>query len=177
MIDVSKVDLTRVYDLSKKILDYYRFQLQTMGINASGQLGQSADFDVEFGEYHMAVYFIMESYWYYVEKGRNQSTGKWGTWATKYADIEKWLRQKIARGSFVPSHGHTIPHTPKEIERVSYVIARKITKFGFYGFKHDGKHPLETALKQADADGIIDLMVDCVMRGFAGRVALEIEKI
>lgn len=177
MIDVSKVDLTRVYDLSKKILAYYRLQLQAMGINASGQLSDTADFDVEFGEYHMAVYFILESYYWYVERGRGPSSGKWGSWATKYSDIENWLRQKIARGSFVPSHGHTIPRTPKEIERLSYVIVRKIGRFGFYGFKHEGKHPLEEAIKQAEADGIIDTMVDIVMKAYDERVALEIEKL
>lgn len=177
MLDVAKVDLTKIYDLSKKILDYYRFQLQTMGVNASGQLSDTADFDVEFGEYHMAVYFILESYWYYVERGRGPSSGKWGSWASKYLDIERWLREKIARGTFVPSHHHTIPHTPKEIERVSYLIARKITKVGFYGYRHEGKHPLEEAIKQAEADGIVDAMVDIVMKAYAGRVDLEIEKL
>lgn len=177
MIDVSKTDLTKVYNLSNRILDYYRKQLEDMKINASGQLSRTADFDVEFTEYNLAIYFILDSYYYYLEKGRNKSTGKWGTWVSKYTDIENWLRQKIARGSFVPTSGHTIPRTDSEIKSVSYLIARKVTRFGFYGTDHHGKHPLEEAIKQAEAAGIIDDIIDCVMDAFAGRVSVELEKI
>lgn len=177
MIDVSKADLTKVYNLSNRILDYYRKQLEDMKINASGNLSRTADFEVEFTEYNLAIYFILDSYYYYLEKGRNKSTGKWGTWVSKYTDIENWLRQKIARGSFVPTSGHTIPRTDSEIKSVSYLIARKVTRFGFYGYDHHGKHPLEEAIKQAEAAGIIDDIMDCVMDAFAGRVSVEIEKI
>ena len=177
MIDVSKTNLTKVYDLSKKIVDFYKRNLEAMKINASGELSRTADFDVEFNDYHLAVYFILESYYQYVEVGRNRSTGKFGTWVSKITDIERWLKQKIARGSFIPSHGHTIPRTDKEIRSVSYLIARKITRFGFYGHTHYGKHPLKDAIEEADRLGIIDEIVDCVVRGFAGRVDIEIEKI
>ena len=176
MLDVSKTDLTKVYNLSKRILDYYKKNLEDMKINTSGQLSRTADFDVDFDDYHLAVYFILESYWYYIENGRNKSTGRFGRWSSKVTDIEKWLRQKIARGSFVPSHGHTIPTTDKEIKSVSYLIARKITTLGFYGTTHMGKHPLEDAIKQAEAAGIIDEIIDCVVEGFAGAVDIEIEK-
>lgn len=177
MIDVSKVNLTKVYDLSKRILDYYKKNLEDMKINTSGQLSRTADFDVDFDDYHLAVYFILESYYRYIEVGRNPSTGKFGRWANKVEDIENWLRQKISRGSFVPSHGHSIPRTDKEIKSISYLIARKITKFGFYGRTHYGKHPLEDAIKQAEADGIIDEIIDCVVEGFEGRVDAEFEKL
>ena len=176
MIDVSKTDLTKVYNLSKRILDYYKKNLEDMKINASGQLSRTADFDVDFTDYHLAVYFILESYYTYVERGRSKSTGRFGRWSSKVTDIEKWIRQKIARDSFVPSHGHTIPTTDKEIKSVSYLIARKITRVGYYGTTHMGKHPLEDAIKQAEADGIIDEIIDCVVEGFAGAVDIEIEK-
>lgn len=176
MIDVSKADLTKVYNLSKRILDYYRKQLEDMKINASGQLSRTADFDVEFDDYHMAVYFILEAYYLYVEQGRNKSTGKFGVWSSKVEDIERWLRLKIARGSFVPTSGYTIPRTDSEIKSVSYLIARKITRFGYYGMHHEGKHPLEEAIKQAEAAGVIDEIIDCVVDAFSGRVDIEIEK-
>lgn len=177
MIDVSKVNLTKVYDLSKRILDFYKKNLEDLKINASGQLSRTADFDVNFNDYHLAVYFILESYWYYIEKGRNKSTGKFGSWRNKYADIENWLRQKIARGSFVPTGGHTIPRTEKEIKSVSYLIARKITKMGYYGTTSMGKHPLQNAIEEADRLGIIDEIIDCVVEGFEGKVDIELEKI
>lgn len=177
MIDVSGVDLTKVYDNSRKILEYYKKTLQDKQIDASGQLSRTADFDVEFSDHRIAVYFILESYFYYVEKGRNKSTGRYGEWRSKIEDIERWLKFKIARGSFVPSGGHTIPRTDKEIKSVSYLIARKITRFGFYGYSHYGKHPLEDTLDWADATGLIDEIIDCVVRGYAGAVEAEVEKI
>ena len=177
MIDVSKVNLTKVYDLSKRILDFYKKNLEDLKINASGQLSRTADFDVDFDDYHLAVYFILESYYRYIEVGRNKSTGKFGRWANKVEDIENWLRQKIARGSFVPTGGHSIPHTEKEIKSVSYLIARKITRLGFYGTTHMGKHPLQNAIEEADRLGIIDEIIDCVVEGFEGKVDIELEKI
>ena len=177
MIDVSKVNLTKIYDLSKRILDFYKKNLEDLKINASGQLSRTADFDVEFSDYHLAVYFILESYWYYIENGRNKSTGKFGRWANKVEDIERWLRQKIARGSFVPTGGHSIPRTDKEIKSVSYLIARKITRLGFYGTTSIGKHPLQNAIEEADRLGIIDEIIDCVVEGFEGKVDAEFEKI
>ena len=177
MIDVSKVNLTKVYDLSKRILDFYKKNLEDLKINASGQLSRTADFDVDFDDYHLAVYFILESYYTYIERGRNKSTGKFGNWRTKYADIENWLRNKIARGSFIPTGGHSIPRTDKEIKSVSYLIARKITRLGFYGMHHEGKHPLQNAIEEADRLGIIDEIIDCVVEGFEGKVDAEFEKI
>lgn len=177
MIDITGKDLTKIYDLSKQMLDYYRHLLEVEKIDASGTLSRTADFDVEFDDFHIAVYFILESYWYYVEKGRNRSTGKFGTWSTKVADIEKWLREKIARGSFVPSSGHTIPRTDKDIKSVSFLIARKITNLGYYGVMHEGKHPLENTLKEAETAGILDEMVEIVMDAFDKMVELELMKV
>ena len=177
MIDVSKVNLTKVYDLSKRILDFYKKNLEDMKINTSGQLSRTADFDVDFDDYHLAVYFILESYWYYIEKGRNKSTGKFGRWANKVEDIERWLRQKIAKGSFVPTGGHTIPKTEKEIKSVSYLIARKITRLGFYGTTSMGKHALQNEIEEEDRLGIIDVIIDCVVEGFEGKVDIELEKL
>ena len=177
MIDVSKVNLTKIYDLSKRILDFYKKNLEDLKINASGQLSRTADFDVDFDDYHLAVYFILESYYRYIEVGRNPSTGKFGRWANKVEDIERWLRQKIARGSFVPTGGKSIPKTDKEIKSVSYLIARKITRMGYYGTTHMGKHPLQNAIEEADRLGIIDEIIDCVVEGFEGKVDIELEKI
>ena len=177
MIDVSKVDLTKVYNLSKKILDFYKKNLEDLKINASGQLSRTADFDVDFDDYHLAVYFILESYYRYVEVGRNPSTGKFGRWANKVEDIERWLRQKIARGSFIPTGGHTIPRTDKEIKSVSYLIARKITRLGFYGADHHGKHILERTLDEVEKLGILDSIIDEIVDAYDKRVEVELEKI
>ena len=177
MIDVSKVDWTKIYDYANRIVQMYRDNLSKEKVDASGQLSRSLDFDLDFDEYHVTVYLIMESYYRYVEVGRNRSTGKFGSWRTKYADIENWLRNKIARGSFIPTGGHTIPHTEKEIKSVSYLIARKITRMGYYGTTSMGKHPLQNAIEEADRLGIIDEIIDCVVEGFEGKVDAEFEKL
>ena len=173
MIDVSKVDLTNVYDLCGKIVNIYRKQLEDLKINASGQLSRSADFDIDFNDYSLSVYMILESYAWYIEHGRNSSTGKYGIWTKKYSDIEEWIRNKIASGSFVPSSGHTIPRTDKEIKRVAGAIVQKITRVGFYGSDHHGLHPLQNAMDEADALGIIDEIVDLVVKGFVEKVDVE----
>ena len=87
------------------------------------------------------------------------------------------MRNKIARGSFIPTGGHTIPHTEKEIKSVSYLIARKITRMGYYGTTSMGKHPLQNAIEEADRLGIIDEIIDCVVEGFEGKVDAEFEKL
>ena len=177
MIDVSKVNWTRIYDYANQIVQMYRDNLSKEKVDASGQLSRTADFDLDFDNYHVTIYLIIESYWYYVEKGRNPSTGKFGSWRNKYADIENWLRNKISRGSFVPTGGHSIPHTEKEIKNVSYLIARKITKFGFYGKDHHGKHILEKTLDEVEKLGILDSIIDEIVDAYDKRIEVELEKI
>lgn len=177
MIDVSKVNWTKIYDYAAEIVRMYRDKLDKEKIDASGQLSRSLDFDLDFDEYHVSVYLIMESYWYYIEKGRNRSTGKYGSWKTKYADIERWLRQKIARGSFVPSSGHTIPRTEREIKNVSFLIARKVTQFGFYNYSHEGKHILEEVLDEVESLGVLDSIIDEIVDAYDKRIEIEFSKI
>ena len=177
MIDVSKVDWTKIYDYANQIVQMYRDNLSKEKVDASGQLSRTADFDLDFDSFHVTIYLILESYWYYIEKGRNKSTGKWGRWANKYADIENWLRQKISRGSFVPSHGHTVPHSEKEIKSVSYLIARKITKMGFYGSDHHGKHILEKTMDEVERLGILDDIINEIVDAYDKRIEMEFEKI
>ena len=177
MIDVSKVDWTRIYDYANQIVQMYRNNLSKEKVDSSGQLSRTADFDLDFDSYHVTIYLILESYWYYIEKGRNKSTGKFGSWRTKYADIENWLRNKIARGSFVPTSGHSIPHTEKEIKSVSFLIARKITKFGFYGKDHHGKHILEKTMEEVEKLGILDSIIDEIVDAYDKRIEMEFEKL
>ena len=62
MIDVSKTDWTKIYNYATKIVQMYRDKLRIEKVDASGELSRTADFDVEFNDYHLAVYFILESY-------------------------------------------------------------------------------------------------------------------
>ena len=177
MIDVSKVDFTKLYDYAAKIVQMYRNNLSKEKVDASGQLSRTADFDIDFDEYHVTVSLILESYYRYVEVGRNRSTGKFGSWSSKYADIERWLKNKISRGSFIPSTGHTIPRTEKEIKRVAGAIVNKITNFGFYGKDHFGKHILEKTLDEVEKLGILDSIIDEIVDAYDKRIEIEFSKI
>lgn len=177
MIDVSKTDLTGVYNGAKKLVDYYKKLLEEKKIDASGKLSRTADFDVELNDKDVVVYFILESYSHYVEYGRKQSTGRFGSWSTKYKDIENWLRQKIARGSFVPKSGHPIPHSDSEIKRVAGAIVHKITTKGFYGYDSHGLHPLKETLDYAEASGILDEMIDSIVGEYEKEIDVKLEEI
>lgn len=177
MIDVSKVDWTKIYDYANRIVQMYRENLSKEKVDASGQLSRTADFDLDFDNYHVTIYLILESYYRYVEVGRNRSTGKWGSWRNKYADIENWIRQKISRGTFISSSRHSIPRTEKEIKSVSYLIARKIMKMGFYGLHHEGKHILEKTLDEVEKLGIVDKIIDEIVDAYDKRIEVELEKI
>ena len=69
MIDVSKVNWTKIYDYANQIVQMYRDNLSKAKVDASGNLSRSVDFDLDFDSYHVTIYLIMESYWYYIEKG------------------------------------------------------------------------------------------------------------
>ena len=174
MIDVTKTDFTGVYDNAMKLVELYRAKLDERGINASGSLSRSADFDVEINDRHLAVYFILESYGWYVEEGRGRSTGKFGSWTTKYEDIQKWLRLKIGGGKFVPSGSHRVPTTDKEIKRVAGAIVNKITKYGFYGYDSHGLHPLKDVLDYAETSGILDSMIDSIVGELEKEIDVEL---
>lgn len=174
MIDVTKTDLTELYNGAQEIVSLYRAQLATQNINASGELSRSADFDVDFNENEIAVYFIYASYGYYIEHGRNRTTGITGVnWTDPVGDIMEWMRHK----NIVPSGNKGVPRTAKEIRRVAEAIVQKINKFGFYGRDRHGLHPLEKALEEAQAKGIIDKMYNAVAQGFEEDIELEIKNI
>lgn len=177
MIDVTKIDLTDIYNLAGKLVNKYKSALEENKINASGTLSKSVDFDVDFDEYHLAIYFLLESYYYQVEHGRGPSTGKFGVWRNKYNDIENWVRNKIRRGWFIPTTSYGIPKTDKEIKRVSGAIVHKISKYGFYGYDSSGKHILEGILKECEDDGLLDDIIDKIFEEYYTIIELEFGKI
>lgn len=178
MIDVSKINLTELYNCAQQLVDDYRKELELQKVNASGALSNSADFDVDFNENDIALYFIYNSYGYYVNEGR-KPTGSGGgqRWADSVGDIMQWLENKISRGWFVPRNGRQIPRTPQEIKRAATGIVKKIHTKGWYDPNHQGKHILEKVLQKAQANGLIQRMLDSVIQGLDKEVSVEIESI
>ena len=178
MIDVTNVNLVELYDGAAEIVRMYKAELEAQRVNASGELSNSADFDYDFDENDIALYFIANSYNYYVEHGRKPTGGGGGQkWENSLQDIENWVQNKISRGWWIPKQNRQIPRTPQEIRGVAWVIRRSIHNSGFYKPNHHGLHILEKVMMDAEAKGIIDKMVDAVAQGFDNEVTLELEKI
>ena len=60
---------------------------------------------------------------------------------------------------------------------MSYLIARKITRVGFYGTDHHGKHILERTLDEVEKLGILDDIIDEIVDAYDKRIDIELEKI
>lgn len=180
MIDVSKINLTPLYDGARKIVEMYKQELEAQRVNASGALSRSADFDFDFDENDITLYFIYNSYGYYINEGRRPTGGgggqSWG-YPQNVNDISKWIENKISRGWWIPRNNKPIPRTPQEIRSVAYTIVRSIHNSGFYKPNHHGLHILEQVLQKAEASGLIDKMVDSIVKQYDNQVSVEIEKL
>lgn len=180
MINTDNIDFTSFYNSARELCEMYKQELENQRVNASGELSRSVDFDVDFDNDSITLYFNMAIWWYYVEKGR-KPTGSGGgqSWAKSIEELEQWIRNKTARGWFVPRANQTIPRTDKEIKSVAYAIRHKIHKVGWYGNsgQHYGLHILENVLNEAEANGLIDKMVQSVVNGYDKEISVELQKI
>ena len=178
MIDATKINLTPLYDGAREIVEKYKQELELQRVNASGSLSRSLDYDFDFDANDIVLYFIYNSYGYYVNEGR-RPTGSGGgqTWTNSLQDIQNWIENKISKGWWIPRQNRTIPRTPKEIKSVAWVIRRKIHQKGWYGSNSSGLHILEKVLRDAEANGLIQRMIDSVIQGFDKEVSVELEKL
>ena len=178
MIDVTKIDFTSFYDGAAELVQMYKDELERQRVSASGELSRSVDFDVDYDENDITLYFNMAVWWYYVEKGR-RPTGSGGgqTWTNSVQEIERWMRNKMSRGWFVPRRNNKIPRTDKEIKSVAYAIVRKIHREGFYSPNHQGLHILQQVLDRAEATGLLERMIDSIVKQYDKEVTVELEKL
>jgi hypothetical protein len=193
-LNVLDIDMTKLYDAAREIVNLYRQQLELQNINASGELSNSADFDVDFNEDEIVVYFIYNSYGYYVEHGRKPTGGGSGQpWNNSIDDIIKWMQDKgiVPHGRSarpIPKRQNVVPHRKprppqdkskytREQLSAAYAIVTKIHNEGWYDPNAEGKEPLRKALEEAKANGIINRMYDIVAQAFDKEIELEIKKI
>ena len=109
----------------------------------------------------LKVTFRLPEEWYYVEHGRNRTTGKTGQrWEDPVGDIMRWIDAK----RLVPQphmKSARVPATKKTIDKneqkrqMAEAIVRKIHRRGFYtrgpmDMQVYGKHPLEASVEEMD---------------------------
>lgn len=178
MLNLQNIDMTTLYDGAREIVEKYKQELELQRVNASGDLSRSVDFDFDFDENDITLYFIANSYWWYTEKGRRPTGGGGGQkWTNSLQDIQNWIENKISKGWWIPRQNRTIPRTPKDIKSVAWVIRRKIHQKGFYSNNSVGLHILEKVLNDVEASGLIQRMIDSVVKGFDDEISVEIEKL
>lgn len=157
-----KIDLTRLYDIGQELLDKYKQRLLQIDAKASGNLINTADYNIQLNDATITLSFDLANYWYQIEEGRGKNKGQ-EQWPDPIGDITRWLQIKIQSGKFMPEPGHPLPTTQKEIRRTSWAIVDKISREG-YQRDGDKAKPLQRTI-----DGNMKLFEE-----FAGVVADQI---
>lgn len=116
------IELDRIQNIANQIVELYRKQLETQGINASSTLSRTAETVVELNGNRLLVSLNLEPYWRYVEYGRK--AGKMPPIDT----IAEWIKVKPIVPE--PVNGK-VPDT----RQLAFLIARKIGREGLQGRK------------------------------------------
>ena len=75
MIKVDNIDYTTLYNLAEQLVDMYKEELENQRVNASGSLSDTATFDFDFNENDITLYFVLNSYYWYLEHNRRPTGG------------------------------------------------------------------------------------------------------
>lgn len=164
------VDETALDELAMQLAVQYQNNLAEAKVNASGELSRAAiNYIFQWKGDTLQLIFRLPEQWYYVEHGRNATTGITGkTWENAVEDILQWIRVKqIAprsemRSARVPKTRKPIPQAVKE-RRMAQAIVHKIHREGFYSPNHQGKHLLEHAIEEVEIkDRLRGILVDAL---------------
>lgn len=155
-MNITDVDLSKIYDLAGQLADIYRQSIRDEGVTASGTL-EKFTYTIDFQNNSFQVVFNLPYYFYWIETGR-QKTVKSGP-GDVYKAIRKWIEVKpvIPRPMYTKGLKVNRCIVPTK-DQLAYMITKKIHRVGFYGHNHQGKHLLEKSLEQGDS--IIEEMVN-----------------
>lgn len=112
-----------LYEFAVEVKKLYKENLILNNRIASGDLLKNIEFNIKTSNSTYSVIFSMEDYWWYVENGRK--AGKW-------PPIDKILEWVTVKPVLPRERKGELP-TPKELEQLAFLIARKIGEEGTEG--------------------------------------------
>lgn len=141
-----KIDLARLYDIAQELLNKYKQRLLQIDAKSSGNLINTADYNIQLKDTTITLSFDLANYWYQIEHKRGPNKGE-EHWPDPIGDITRWLQIKIQSGKFMPLPGHTLPTTQKEMKHTAWLIVNKISN---EGYKREGEkaEPLQRTIDE-----------------------------
>ena len=176
--DVLDIELSKLYDYGRQIIEKYKEELKIVNAIASEDLLKSIEWTIKRVDNNtLTLEMSLFDYWYYIEYGRQPTQAQTTKWENSVEDIKKWITNKIEKGKFIPRPDKQIPTTDREIENTAYAIVNKIHRFGYYGYNQSGKHPLQTSLQKSANEGLIDKFCNAVGGELANEIVVELNKL
>ena len=147
---IDRTDLTKLYDISSEIAEIYRQTIKNSGVTASGQL-EEFTWEIEFDGNTYKLIYNLPAHWKWVEEGRRPTSGRKTKWPDPIGDIMMWMELKhiVPRPMYTKSLKPSRAKVPTK-EETAYMIVRKIHKYGYYGYNHEGKHLLQQSMDEAE---------------------------
>lgn len=181
-MDLTKLDLTALYDLADECIAMYRQEInaiQAIGYNR-GLMNSTATW-VQDGENGIKMQFVLPDYYIFVEQGRNP-TKKAENPEYVYQQILKWVKAKNIVGRAVNGK------KPPTQEQLAWAIYRKVVGFakdansknskkygvGYYGDTSQGKHPLETTIQRMESANMKQRVADIVASTLNNEIHVEL---
>ena len=168
------VDETALDNLAMELATQYQKNLAEMKVNATGALSHAAtNYIFSWKGDTLMLIFRLPEEWYYVEHGRDETTGKTGKpWPNAVDDILRWIRIKRIvprtpmRSARVPKSRKPVPKAEEE-RKFAEAIVHKIHLHSFYCEKpytvRYGKYPLEQAVEEvAIKERLRGILVDAL---------------
>lgn len=137
MNPLTQSEASQLNTLALRLAEIYKEKIDEAGAVATGEL-KNFQTTIALGEEHFMIYFNLQDYWKWVERGRRP--GK----QPPTSAIEHWIEVK----HLVPNPmNNKIPST----QQLAFLIARKIGREGY-----EGRYPLKNTMESPQALTIIN---------------------
>lgn len=154
-------DLTAFYEDVEKLAELYRSELDRTDSVASGKL-RSFTWDVDFNGTSLELYFNLNSYWQFIEYGRNPTTTSEG--GVLYPRIRAWIDTK----GINPTRGTR--------DGLAWAITKAIHRQGYFRPPLPrGRQPLANALRASAASGLTAKLLSDVVSPIMGTITVDLK--